>query len=498
VVHFLSAGSFVNMKRPHTPWQRHQLQVRAVAVPIGRGLSAPSSTLVDEAPAALSSATPREDLRRRQEIGLAFVIVGAGIGGCGVVLASGLGELWRWQVPVLLVCALGADAASTKLANEVWSNSWSLFAALTMAFLGPAATFAVFGLAEACVSVARRSRPFAGLANTLGCAGVFLLGAVVMRAAKGAFGYSAPGFYIVLAVVLVVVELMSVVAIFTVRWLRWHERPLQGNPVRALLFAALINTPLAVAAARVYAGNNHLGLALMISIAVAFSVMIRLIGHAQERADENAALAASRAVLLAQLLEAEDRERRQLAEELHDDAVQNLLAVGHDLEDAISGQVDRLGRAQVLVKRTVEHLRGTMSEMHPSVLAHAGLEAALTNVLEAHAARRGFAWEIHVSPDALGTQDRLVFSLTRELIANAAWHAHAAKVSVRVEADAGNLVIVVSDDGVGFDPEGVRPEMRDGHMGLASVQQRATAAGGSVTIDSRPGRGTTVTLTLAR
>ena len=205
------------------------------------------------------------------------------------------------------------------------------------------------------------------------------------------------------------------------------------------------------------------------------------------RADEVERLAADRGRLVAQALDAEDRERRRLASALHDEAVQNLLAARHEL--AAGGD---LRFVQEGLDRTIGELRDAIFDLHPAALDHAGLAAALEAVA-AHAGRRaGFDWQVEVDDDATGLHDQLLFSLARELVINVAKHADARTVAMRVRRTPAELVLEVADDGVGLDPARLRDAPLDGHIGLASATERVEALDGTLEIASDPGRGTLV------
>ncbi|HST43540.1 MAG TPA: ATP-binding protein [Conexibacter sp.] len=205
------------------------------------------------------------------------------------------------------------------------------------------------------------------------------------------------------------------------------------------------------------------------------------------RADEVQRLSADRGRLVAQALDAEDRERRRLAGALHDDAVQNLLAARHEL--AGGGDV---AFVQQGLDRTIAQLRDAVFDLYPAALDHAGLGAALEAVA-AHAGRRaGFTWQVEVDEAAAGPYDQLLFSLARELIINVAKHAGAANVTVRVRKMPAELQLEVADDGGGLDPVRLRRAPLEGHIGLASATERVEALDGVLEIASEPGQGTLV------
>lgn len=207
-------------------------------------------------------------------------------------------------------------------------------------------------------------------------------------------------------------------------------------------------------------------------------------------AREIAALATSRGRLVAQTLDAEDRARRRLAEALHDEALQNLLAARQllDAGDASSTALARQG-----LDEGVAQIRRAVFDLHPYLLEQAGLRAALQAIAERAAQRVGFTASVAVDPVVEGQRDQLLFSLARELIANAAKHSDALSLNVDIHPDDDGLTLTVADDGRGIATDAVATARADGHIGLASCVERAEAAGGQLLITSGPdGRGTVV------
>jgi two-component system NarL family sensor kinase len=215
-----------------------------------------------------------------------------------------------------------------------------------------------------------------------------------------------------------------------------------------------------------------------------------------KRAEQIDQLAADRGRLVAEALDAEDRERRRLAEALHDEAIQNLLATRQELREAERGDDAGLERARVGVDRTVEQLRGAVSELHPYLLERAGLSAALEAVADEQSRRGRFHARVRVAPDVPGEHAQLVLSVVRELLVNAAKHASADEVTVAVAPASGELVLEVADDGLGIDPSRLGAAPADGHIGLASCAQRVEAVGGQFHAAPRPEGGTRVRATI--
>lgn len=205
-------------------------------------------------------------------------------------------------------------------------------------------------------------------------------------------------------------------------------------------------------------------------------------------------LAASRGRLVAQALDAEDVARRRLAEGLHDHALQNLLAARQFL--GADEPEDRALAVQGL-DDGIRQIRDAVFDLHPYVLDQAGLRAALQAITDHAAHRAGFTPGVQVDTAAEGLHDQLVFGIARELVANAAKHAHATHVRVSVRREQDAVLLRVEDDGRGIDEERARIAPARGHIGLASCAERAEAIGGDLAFGPGPaGRGTTVSVRL--
>jgi two-component system NarL family sensor kinase len=265
--------------------------------------------------------------------------------------------------------------------------------------------------------------------------------------------------------------------------------------------AALVLRPLLTAAASLGVVAAYLAIALtypaddagefeltqalyLVWMGIVAVLLARLLAR---RNDEVERLAAGRGRLVAQALDAEDRERRRLAAALHDEAVQNLLAARHEL--AGGGDLEFVAHG---LDRTVEQLRDAVFDLHPAALDHAGLAAALEAVAARVGQRAGLRWQVEVDPAAAGLHDQLVYQLARELVVNVAKHARASSVTVRVRRTPAELVLEVADDGRGLDAARLRAAPLDGHIGLASATERVEALDGELEIAAEPGQGTLV------
>jgi signal transduction histidine kinase len=199
-------------------------------------------------------------------------------------------------------------------------------------------------------------------------------------------------------------------------------------------------------------------------------------------------------------------ERNRLSLELHDVVSQKLFSVMLTAE-AAAAQMDRdlvaaraqLERLRELAGEALEELRSLILGLRPPELERDGLAGTLRKEVEMVARTHGTQIELSIEPgfDTDGGDSDREFALLRiahEALHNAVRHAHADHVTVRLAGENGKLVIEVSDDGVGFDPQA--PDVRSRHLGLTSMEERARESHGRLRIRSAPGQGTTVRVEL--
>ncbi len=212
-------------------------------------------------------------------------------------------------------------------------------------------------------------------------------------------------------------------------------------------------------------------------------------GVARRRAaEEIAELAAARGRLVAQALDAEERARRSMSESLHDGALQDILAAGHDLWAL--GDAPGAEPARAMLRDVVARLRAVMVALHPTVLAYGGLDAALRAVAAQQSVAGGFEVEVDVDPAAIGQRDELLLSVARELLTNAARHARASRVELTLRSVPEGVVLEVADDGGGVPAGREREALAEGHIGLATSTERVAAVGGRLALEPLPGGGT--------
>jgi|GEM_PF-1510264 len=208
-------------------------------------------------------------------------------------------------------------------------------------------------------------------------------------------------------------------------------------------------------------------------------------------------LSRSRQRLVTHAIAAVERERTRLAGALHDAPLQNLMAARHDLRRAErSADPDSFARLHDAIDLTIAQLREEIFNLHPHVLDHVGLSAALEQVAARHRGERDVQVNIEIDHDASVARREILFALGRELLCNAIRHAHARQVRLAVTRRAGSVTLEVADDGVGIAEGRVREALLDGHIGLSAVKERAEALNGSLQIDTAPGAGTRIRVTL--
>ena len=193
--------------------------------------------------------------------------------------------------------------------------------------------------------------------------------------------------------------------------------------------------------------------------------------------------------LVAEVKKSEDQGRRRIAQLIHDDSLQSLLAANQELIEAAPGRAQVM-RAHEVVESTIARLREAMMALHPVTLERGGLEQAIGAVARQAARQGGFEVEIDLHPDALDEHGELVLSAARELLTNAARHAGASRVSVSLRRADGKVELEVADDGRGLEPDRRERALSEGHIGLASLTQLLHSAGGELEIESS-GEGTT-------
>lgn len=210
--------------------------------------------------------------------------------------------------------------------------------------------------------------------------------------------------------------------------------------------------------------------------------------------------------MTAQLLLAEERQRKQIAEKLHDDAIQTLVFLKmkiNDLQELSSSK----GFAQILdqldeqTAELIQRMRTLTFDLGSPILYDLGLAAAIKDWLtreigEKHGIETSFENDQAPKPmdDDLKT---LLYRSVRELLANVVKHAKAKKIKVSKTKDKNNVIITVKDDGIGFNvaKKELKYDVATGGFGLFTINERLGQYNGTLNIESMHGKGTKITLT---
>jgi len=204
--------------------------------------------------------------------------------------------------------------------------------------------------------------------------------------------------------------------------------------------------------------------------------------------------------LAAEVSLAEERERRRIAEDLHDHLGQGLALIKLRLkalrgDAALGGHDLALDELVDLSDQAIRYTRGLTMELSPPMLYELGLGPALEWLGEKIARKHGLRVRVRASgrlalPDDLKV---MLWKSARELLHNVVKHAEATNVKIRLEATDRRVLLEVADDGRGFDSKRARHDAGDG-FGLFSIDERLFQLGGRMELDSAPDRGTRVRL----
>jgi two-component system, NarL family, sensor histidine kinase UhpB len=234
--------------------------------------------------------------------------------------------------------------------------------------------------------------------------------------------------------------------------------------------------------------------------------VVRIVGTHFDLTERRSAEAErARTELLARLVFAQEDERRRIAREMHDQFGEQLTALGLRigmLKEAcadrpdLRSQVDALEAVAQQLDRDVDQL---VWALRPTALDDLGLRAALANYVQNWSTRSRIAAELHTSgllDERLASEaETALYRIAQEALTNVARHSRARNVDVILERRPEDVLLIVEDDGVGFDP-GEAGTSAQG-FGLLGMQERAALVGATLQIESTPGKGTTIFVRMA-
>ncbi|MDO8456795.1 MAG: PAS domain S-box protein [Burkholderiaceae bacterium] len=194
-------------------------------------------------------------------------------------------------------------------------------------------------------------------------------------------------------------------------------------------------------------------------------------------------------------------ERRRIALDIHDSLGQNLMVLRIDMS-LMSEHVDSVGvtKAEIdaiveQIDTTIKSVRAIINDLRPAVLG-LGLHAAVEWQAKEFKRHTGIDCELHIDHDEFAMDERVataLFRIVQEALTNIMRHAQATHVQIDMLKQDGQLVIQIGDDGIGLPANYVR---RANAFGLVGIEERITVMGGTFAIDSAPGQGTTLILSV--
>lgn len=202
------------------------------------------------------------------------------------------------------------------------------------------------------------------------------------------------------------------------------------------------------------------------------------------------------------LLAVQEQERRRLSLELHDEFGQLLATITLHLHAAkrVAGEAAQalLDECMALLQSAGAQVRSLALELRPRMLETAGLDATLRWLAQQHQQRTGIATQVigHVN-EVSGELAIACFRVVQEALTNVARHAGAQHVWIELARSDGSLELLVCDDGVGFDvPETLERAAGGSNLGLLGMKERVQILCGTLVVDSQPGRGTRIRISL--
>jgi signal transduction histidine kinase len=277
------------------------------------------------------------------------------------------------------------------------------------------------------------------------------------------------------------------------------------NALPAFVEAGLVS----VATVPVVSGDRTFGALSILSIdeAKAFSerdvALLTAIGRQAGIAIENAYLYENMRFYARQITQAQENERRRIARELHDDTIQSLVGLSRRLEalatsdDTLSAETAvRISELQETTGEVIKRVRRFSQDLRPSILDDLGLLPTLEELTADLNRQDGLRAEFRVKGEGrrLSSEMELtLFRIAQEALNNVRRHADATHVITMVELSDSAVTLTVEDDGKGFNPPTLMDHPTAGSkLGLIGMQERARLLGGSLIVDSEPGRGTKV------
>lgn len=248
-----------------------------------------------------------------------------------------------------------------------------------------------------------------------------------------------------------------------------------------------------------------LGVGVLATLAIALLSALhvrRLERQVRTQQEREARTAVDLQRLSATLVNAQEEERRSIARELHDEVGQILTAIKMELSHAqrqiASGGTAILDDARSITDRALQAVRNLSQLLHPPQLEALGLPVAVDSYVQAIRNRQE-GMTVEFTPPAPGARlpadvELAVYRTVQEALTNVVRHSYAKACSVTMTRLPDRIALSVRDDGVGFDVAEANRHLPSSGLGLIGVRERVLHLGGSLRIDTAPGKGTTLTV----
>lgn len=211
-------------------------------------------------------------------------------------------------------------------------------------------------------------------------------------------------------------------------------------------------------------------------------------------------------ILSHSILQMQEEDRRRIGRELHDEVSQLLVAIGVNLDvvrgmlSSPNGQIkERLDDTKQITENILDRVRRVLKEFRSLDIEKKGLIPSLRAYVDEYASRTGI--EVQLIEDDLAEilrydQKIVIYRVVQESLTNAAKYARAKKIAITMRCQSDDISLEVRDDGAGFDVERQNQDPADNHLGILGMHERVKIVNGKFTIESGPGRGTRVRVTL--
>jgi signal transduction histidine kinase len=210
--------------------------------------------------------------------------------------------------------------------------------------------------------------------------------------------------------------------------------------------------------------------------------------------DEQRRTQASLRKITGDLIEAQEQERHRIGRELHDDINQRLAMLAIELEGIPDSPSEIRSRLQEVRKHATEisnDVQALSHELHASKLEHLGVVAGIKSWCNEFGARQKMEINCRIDVSSIVPLEIgiTLFRVLQEAAHNAFKYSGVRRIEVQLREDPGEIQLIVCDSGRGFD---VETAVRSQGLGLASMRERARLVGGTISIESKPTRGTTI------